>query len=185
MQDDTKCTSARGPSHDELPDLAEDVVYEMQMFFAAAEQYGAMAMTERERLLTPMEQSISNAWSEVHWLHFRNLLDFFTSEPRQDDVVAGHYVPGWTKRYGGEALKELEGFRSRCNKHLQHLAAARKRQGSVADPPDTPGYTATKMKVLTDAFFTRLDSERMSWFAPHLESWQAFPDSGSVLSSSG
>lgn len=172
MQEDKMAWACR-PSHHELPALAEDVVYEMQMFFVAVEQYGAMVRTEQERFLTPKEQSISNAWSEVHWLHFRNLLDFFTSEPTQDDVVAADYVSGWTKRDGSDALRELEAFRSRCNKHLQHLSAARKRQGSVADPPDTPKYTATRMKELTNVFLKRLDSERMSWFAPHLEALQS------------
>ncbi len=156
------------PTAQELPALAEDVAYEIHMFWVAAERFADLQRLRRERPLTPMEQCLSNAWAEVHWLHFRNLLDFFKSEPQKDDVVAADYVPAWTKRDGGKELVELEAFRSRCNKHLQHLAAARKREGTVADPPETPDYTASKMKVLTDAFFLRLDPQRLAWFVPHL-----------------
>lgn len=168
MQQNKSRLSSRRPALQELSALAEDVTYEIQMFWVAAERYAAMKRIEDERPFTPVEQCVSNAWSEVHWLHLRNLLDFFTSQPQKDDVVASDYVPGWTKSDGGDALMDLEALRSRCNKHLQHLAAARKRSGSVVDPPGTTEYTAVRMKVLTDAFFARLDAARMAWFAPHV-----------------
>lgn len=162
-------TGALQPEPEELRALAEDVAYEVQMFWVASHEYAKMKKLEEERPFNPMEQCVSNAWAEVHWLHLRNLLDFFASEPRRDDVVAAHYVPGWSRRDGAEALTDLEALRSRCNKHLQHLSAARKRRGRVADPPETTEFTVTKMKVLTDVFFTRLDPDRMTWFAPHID----------------
>lgn len=73
-----------------------------------------------------------NAWLEVFLLHARTLADFFRNCPKQDDVVAQHFVPGWSP---GEDVDEwLRDNKVGLDKTLAHITSKRVRQ----DKPNHP-----------------------------------------------
>lgn len=118
----------RPPTEAELVTLAQEFEYEYLMFCSAGRRLREDAYVDDGDAGVDM-----NAWVEVFLLHVRNLLDFFACEPRGDDVVASHYVEGWTSDSGGEEMKWLEEMRRPINKRLAHITAYRRRVGKMDD----------------------------------------------------
>lgn len=104
-----------------------------------------------------------NAWVEVLLLHLRSLTDFYVSEPQKDDVVAHHYVAGWTRVDGGDDLEWLEQQSRSLNKRLAHITAYRRR---APKGPDSQLVVDIRRHVgaVFDQWRKGLTAEQKSWF---------------------
>lgn len=143
------------PREDELPALAEDVVYEHRMFRFAG---GRLI---RNPLPTG---AIRNALVEVLWLHQRNLTEFLANDnPTRDDVAAVHYAPDWTPDDGGDDLAWLVDRLPVAHKRLAHLTAYRQRTPKADDASLIP-EAMTRMAGVWSAFIEALPSDRRDWF---------------------
>jgi hypothetical protein len=176
-----------GVDDDELPGLAEDVVYELAMLNYAATEL-RVAPPPTPNLTTTASFTIDTystsgpddvevdpqqrwAMVEVLLLHARILRDFFAGHPTSDDdLVAEHYDPDWHQRCAEDpdadaALTWLTSstFRTRLNKRLAHLTASRRRWPTE---DGAPLATEVQDKVLTLArfFLAGLSEERRAWF---------------------
>lgn len=141
------------PRNDELPLLAQDVLYEIGMFrLSVARLY---------------QGKDHDAWVEVLGVHTRNLISFFRSRRSKDDVIASDYVSGWNAETdGGKDLEWLAAGWESMNKRLFHLTAYRRRVPKVDDSRlvvDSDSH----MSAILQRFFARLPNERRAWF--HLD----------------
>ncbi len=66
--------------------VSHHLFYEIWMFYEVA------GVLNRD---PPGNTVYTNVHLESFAIHARILLDFFYNEPRQDDVVAGHYIKDW------------------------------------------------------------------------------------------
>lgn len=150
------------PTEDELPQLVEDLAYEVRQFGFSAQR--SNEITDQLFRLS-MER---NAHVESMLIHARCLVDFFLNEPRKDDVVASHYVPDWSpEKDGGEALAWLEAsLGTFIDKRVAHLTAYRRRV-PITDEAHFTNDVIAKMSEVVATFRRRLDpSLRERLFGP-------------------
>jgi hypothetical protein len=105
------------PRPDELPALAQDVSYEITMFWHMA------------RVAIPSSTGPENdAFKVAMLIHARCLMDFFNVKPVLDDVVASHFTLWDPVEDGGDELAWLnENLVVLINKRVAHLTAYRQR----------------------------------------------------------
>ena len=129
------------PSIDLLAFAEEHLFYEAQMFVAA-------------RAIQPGgNQFLRNLKVENTVLHLRNLIEFFYPVmPRDDDILATHYVVDWNAKRPAIAPL-LEKARARANKELHHLTSQR-----IAGTPPEKAWDfdaiSNAMKVVIAAFLS-------------------------------
>jgi hypothetical protein len=152
----------RPPNPDELPALIREVEYELIMlrfagwWAAQRPRFADAGFPEYELDL------LQNACIETVLIHLRNLTTFFVSEPRKDDVVAGHYVPGWTRADGGDALRWLAEMATSLNKRVAHLTAYRVRV-SKEDDGRLVEDICNKIGEVWIKWEARLTAEQRAW----------------------
>jgi hypothetical protein len=124
-----------------------------------------MFVTARDKLYQratqprrPDEAFDSNILLESCVLHLRNLVDFFYPQtPKQDDVTARSYIPGW----GARSLPlELQEFRVRANKELAHITLTRK----AGAPPEKDfdfGILSVTMRAIISDFINQVDLKKV------------------------
>jgi hypothetical protein len=139
------------PTEQELEAMAGHVLYEQRMW-----QWSV------ERLVEIREENAEhNGLIEVFLLHSRCLTEFFQSQPRQDDVVAGHYVPGW-KPHGSVTF--LSSAMAATNKRWGHLSLYRLDKERVKEDLDRWSHNVHHMSVTWSRFLSELSDERRRWF---------------------
>lgn len=128
------------PTADELPGLAEKLVYEFRMWLLALGMCGQPTSEVGPR----------NAWLEVFLLHTRTLANFFLARPIKDDVVASHFIPGWSLTESEAAW--IAKIKDTLDKSLAHLTAARTRRPQ-------PRYSIDDIRRNILALWSRFESE--------------------------
>jgi hypothetical protein len=71
------------------------------------------------------ESNECSAFVESYALHLRNLIDFFYTEPTDDDVVAKYFYDDPSKWNPGPKSPALDIAKKRANKEVSHLTKAR------------------------------------------------------------
>jgi hypothetical protein len=99
----------------ELLDYSDEhLLYEIEMFrWLASELSGKEASNECSALV------------ESFALHLRNLIDFFYTEPFDDDVVAEYFYDNPSKWSRGTTPAVLRAAKQRADKEANHLTKAR------------------------------------------------------------
>lgn len=137
----------------ELERMAGEYCYEVETTLAQITEVTAL----RLGLTSAPPEATRRALIEAPLIHFRILDDFFMiTRPRDDTVVAGHYVPGWTAR---SFLTTQE--RDDLNAQLNHLAARRTNHYVW-----NLGDLATRFVASYASFERELPSDMKLWFAP-------------------
>jgi hypothetical protein len=106
------------PTASERQRIAEHLAYELKMLWAAG---GAMLSRAAPNTV------LQNCAVESFALHARNVIDFFYTEPKQDDVVAEHFFSDpsrWMALRPG-ITPTLDAARKRANKEVSHLTYSR------------------------------------------------------------
>lgn len=90
--------------------------YEIDMFIHTAR------LIESKRISGGIGDAVLESWV----LHLRNLIDFFYTEKKQDDIVIADFMEGdeW-KGHFPEYTSELRRAKSRANKEMAHLSLSR------------------------------------------------------------
>ena len=102
-------------SEKDLMSASNHLFYEIWMFYETA------GILKRD----PQNNAVfTNVHLESFAIHSRVLLDFFYNEPKQDDVVAIHYIKNWKDLCPaiGDDLKKIS---PRVGKEVAHLTYAR------------------------------------------------------------
>lgn len=149
----------QAPEAHELRDLAKAVLYEHSMWALAHHQLtapgGSLGIPEK------------NAWLETFLVHSRNLIAFYRSLPKQDDLLATHFAPEWEPGASGD-LTWLIDYLPAINKSLMHLTIARVREPKPRHPITTiHGH----LQAVGASFAQSLPNDRRAWFnlAPRLD----------------
>lgn len=134
------------------------ICYEIKMF-----RWIAKRITEN----VPASQE-NNAIIESFAIHTRALIDFFYEKPKQDDVVARHYVVDWKPPSKTSILVEAK---TKANKQLAHITYSRVDDARYADP-DKKSWDVEKIsfdleKTIT-LFFKSLPDDYHNLFSKHL-----------------
>lgn len=112
-----------GLERSRLLKVSGDFAYEIQMFYSTRDLIPTDQIQRNKVLLNTVIQS----WA----IHARNLLHFFYPiKPRDDDVLAKHYLPvpvqdTWTGKLPDHQNDEYERIRTRVDKQVVHLTFQR------------------------------------------------------------
>jgi hypothetical protein len=96
-------------------------------------------------------------------LHVRNLIDFFYTPPKDDDIVAEYYVSDvgrWNAERPAVTSSLLDAKRN-ANKRIAHLTFGR----LVADPGWAWETIRAELQPVMECFLSHLPAERGAWFA--------------------
>jgi len=148
-------TSTTNPSSDELNKMIEHVAYEIQMFRWA---YLMLTQSCSEILL---HGNLNNAILESWAIHLRNLSDFFYTTPRQDDIVASHYISAWDRSQKSQLLKDAD---NKANKQLAHLTLARTTQYNDAQKPWEYIQISNEIEKCITLFLENLSPDQRAGF---------------------
>jgi len=131
----------------------EHLLYELQYFQLTAKLLGQRQTDEMRSILT-----------ESFVIHLRNLIDFFfTTETKNDDVVATDFCAGWNEKIS----TPLSAAKIRANKELSHLTLGRKN----GQHPDKPWDYAGLFREVSDfakSFAGRASPTKLS---PDVPKW--------------
>jgi hypothetical protein len=159
----TEIYQPRPPEPHELQALAAEFFYEYVMMATAGMSLEALAPGSDPDLSDEAFDMLRNAWVEALLMHTRNLVAFFKSKPKGDDVVAHHYVPDWTEVHGGDDLVWLDGMLRSINKRTAHITAYRVRVPKADDGRGVYDVCARVNRVW-DRFRQLLTADQVAWF---------------------
>jgi hypothetical protein len=100
---------------------------------------------------------------ESFLIHLRNLIDFFYTTGRDDDVVAADFCPGWNERIS-DKLREAK---ARANKELTHLTLKRRHVSDPSKVWDMDGLFQ-EVHVAAKAFVAKASPAKLH---PNVEQW--------------
>ncbi len=155
------------PNDDCLSDMAAHIMYEIDGFRKGFEKWKELSSQEASA-----DHEAFNKAVEVALLHYRTLLEFFRSNPRQVtvdenisiDIVATDYLGGSTGESISEEAEQLcNSYKGRIDQQLCHISTGR-RKGNIWREWPT-GMMKEKMEGLICQFKQNLPQERSSWFS--------------------
>lgn len=94
-------------------------------------------------------------------LHSRVLVEFFRSKPKQDDVVASHYVAGWR---GDDDLNAMVGSLKSMNKRWRHPSVYRLDIESREHEIEDWIQNAFRIRKTWDRFMDGMSEDKCAWF---------------------
>jgi len=157
------------------PEVAAKVKYEIQMFRHVYDKLAQLQVDQGNispgEVMPRVGTGISteevrdaSALVESFLLHARVLRDFFCREGKGDDVVARHFVSGWTQPPVSEySYISDQKQKDRLNKALAHLTTARVRYDSEGKQWDVDKVRC-EIERMIDRFLSELPDDRRAWF---------------------
>lgn len=132
--------------------LTEHYVYEINMLRWT---HATLAGTE--------EGFLANSLIESFCVHARALMDFYNSNPRADDIVATHFIR--SGQFSANAISLIPtDIRTRVNKQIAHLTAARENPSKKVDDADRQTLL-TAIETDHTAFKQAVDSQYANCFS--------------------